>query len=1101
MKEGLNTGSKTNNLLEELRKKREKWVKANRENDFEDGIKNLLTDLYPDNAHFIYELLQNAEDAGASEVQFILEDDRVTFEHNGDRLFSSDDVEAITSIGFSTKKDDHTNIGKFGIGFKAVYAYTATPEIESGEFHFCIRDMVIPDTSNLFPASLGKEKTRFIFPFDNPKKPSENAYAEIEQNLQQLNHGTLLFLSNIRKIEFQLPNSTKGILELNKDKNNDCQIEITVKRPDVHTSVSIHYLRFDKVVSVIDEDKKQKECKIAVAFGMKKNAKGEWKVKSLNPGQVFIYFPAANETSNLMFHLHAPFASTVARDSVRESPANDELRNHISDLIAESMTIIRDHGMLDVEFLATLPNDKEHIPTSYLPIIIRLVEEFNSKKLVPMKHGKHAAASISYRTARGERTLSDLIIDEDLAILLEKDSSSLMWIANPPQINQREDIFLSMLDISEWTIEDLIELLETQSDKAMKWLKQKHDYWHQDLYAFLDDSGYESQFSDIPIVRCDDGIYRTGDECYFSEGDLQPDEELVDISAKVNEGTHIELNEEESQGQDFYYVSHTVYSSGNNKNQHQKARKFLETIGVKSVDDTERVKAILNQRYVYGTIKLREPHHKRDLEKFINLVKREPYKASLFKNYYIFELEKDGLRTWWYPHKAFLDIPYINSGLKTYHEILDKDSDNRKFALSPKYEKFGINLENLVEFAIAVGVQTKLEAIKRPIPYDDQNLSYLREQAEGQWRYNTGKNEDYFIPELINLYIKPSLEKSKLIWRTMLSLPEKCLMAWYWNNNSDKQRGRPPGRSSLVHELKKEKWVPQRNGGTTTFVRPCDASRDQLPIEDFQWPKGYPEDAGDEWLKAIEFGKKAKEQREEYDQRDQQARKEGYSSLEEKEKSVELAQLLRQKGKPIEDIIFEYSSQNSETIPNFPTSPVRNPDRGKKVLEQIRNAPKKEYEEKIRSERSTKSEIKHKKTLEEWYTNYDSDEKEMVCQICKEEMPFKKIDGDYFFVAMEALTIKHKSDELPEYHFPNEYVAQYLALCPECAARYDYFVRTVKEGETVMEELRNHLMNSENMEFQLKLGALDTSIRFVEVHLYDLKRVLQYYENPVEAED
>ena len=40
--------------LEKLREKRLRWIEANRENNFEEGIKRLLTDLYPDNAHFIY---------------------------------------------------------------------------------------------------------------------------------------------------------------------------------------------------------------------------------------------------------------------------------------------------------------------------------------------------------------------------------------------------------------------------------------------------------------------------------------------------------------------------------------------------------------------------------------------------------------------------------------------------------------------------------------------------------------------------------------------------------------------------------------------------------------------------------------------------------------------------------------------------------------------------------------------------------------------------------------------------------------------------------------------------------------------------------------
>ena len=129
------------------------------------GFKHLLTDLYPDNAHFIYELLQNAEDAGASTVHFVLSADRLEFEHNGDQLFEIADVESITSIGTSTKTDDPTNIGKFGIGFKAVFAYTNTPEIESDEFHFRIRDMVVPDTGRPVPRSTRCAADSLCLPF------------------------------------------------------------------------------------------------------------------------------------------------------------------------------------------------------------------------------------------------------------------------------------------------------------------------------------------------------------------------------------------------------------------------------------------------------------------------------------------------------------------------------------------------------------------------------------------------------------------------------------------------------------------------------------------------------------------------------------------------------------------------------------------------------------------------------------------------------------------------------------------------------------------------------------------------------------------------
>ena len=52
--------------FEELCKNRINWVSASEDNGFNEGILKLLTDLYPDKAHFVYELLQNAEDAKAT---------------------------------------------------------------------------------------------------------------------------------------------------------------------------------------------------------------------------------------------------------------------------------------------------------------------------------------------------------------------------------------------------------------------------------------------------------------------------------------------------------------------------------------------------------------------------------------------------------------------------------------------------------------------------------------------------------------------------------------------------------------------------------------------------------------------------------------------------------------------------------------------------------------------------------------------------------------------------------------------------------------------------------------------------------------------------
>ena len=105
-------------IIAEVRKDREDLARVLKKHT---GIRRIVEDLYPDSAHFIYELLQNAEDVDATEVSFTLSRESLIFEHNG-RPFDEKDIYAITDIGDGTKSDDVDRIGKFGIGFKAVFA-------------------------------------------------------------------------------------------------------------------------------------------------------------------------------------------------------------------------------------------------------------------------------------------------------------------------------------------------------------------------------------------------------------------------------------------------------------------------------------------------------------------------------------------------------------------------------------------------------------------------------------------------------------------------------------------------------------------------------------------------------------------------------------------------------------------------------------------------------------------------------------------------------------------------------------------------------------------------------------------------------------------
>lgn len=95
--------------------KRRKLINALNANKGEVNL-DIFEDSYPDRAHFVYEFLQNAEDAGTTAVTFTLTQNRLVCEHDGNRTFTEADVAAITGIHNSTKEKTQDRIGKFGVG-------------------------------------------------------------------------------------------------------------------------------------------------------------------------------------------------------------------------------------------------------------------------------------------------------------------------------------------------------------------------------------------------------------------------------------------------------------------------------------------------------------------------------------------------------------------------------------------------------------------------------------------------------------------------------------------------------------------------------------------------------------------------------------------------------------------------------------------------------------------------------------------------------------------------------------------------------------------------------------------------------------------------
>ncbi|MEZ4434903.1 MAG: hypothetical protein R3F65_21060, partial [bacterium] len=166
------------------------------------GAEELLSRrVYTDPAHFVMELLQNAEDADARRFALWIDGDALVVEHDG-APFDARDVVGVLSIGQTTKIGDR--IGTFGVGFKSVYAVGDRPRLHSGPFDFEIADVSIPRRLDARPADLPPGATRLVLPLRAPADPIAGA-AAITTRAAALPAVTLLTLRAITAIDITGP--------------------------------------------------------------------------------------------------------------------------------------------------------------------------------------------------------------------------------------------------------------------------------------------------------------------------------------------------------------------------------------------------------------------------------------------------------------------------------------------------------------------------------------------------------------------------------------------------------------------------------------------------------------------------------------------------------------------------------------------------------------------------------------------------------------------------------------------------------------------------------------------------------------------------------
>ena len=995
--------------FEDLRAKRARWVAANDENDFGRGIWNATVAKYADPTHFVFELLQNAEDEGARLATFRLEPEAIVFEHDG-APFRREDVIGITGIGNTTKLEEANKIGCFGIGFKSVFVVTPAPEIhatvDGAPLAFSIHNLVVPEH---IPYAGVAGLTRVVLPL--PAEEASGFLDAVRTQLRAVGPRAILFLDSLSELSWSDASTSEryaavtgvgGIRTLSREVGSDRQDQA--------------YLVLSRAVEHPDAKRA-----LAVKIAFRLNAVGEI-VRETEPTRLSVFFETEEKTG-LEFHLHGPFALTDNRANVkRGDPWNSQLVTELARLLTSSLPDLRDRGLATRGFLGVLPNARDQLEEPWTALRDAAVVAFKAEALTPAQFGGHAPATT---LMRGPAELREFLRDEGLAIL--HDGGARRWSISGTQRNDREDNFLASLGIPDWSWAEFSGALANGLAYARRqtvsdWLAGLDDAVLRRFYILLDTVlrtlRNNAQLAMLPIVKLEDGAFVRPGRALLPPAEDRDDQDLA--------------------ASGLVLVRSGVLAGRGRK----EVIEVLKRLGAHEVAERDYVAALVDSHTVGGDEVARR--HLRNMRRFITWWTEHkdigPFVGKAF-------VRAEGVEGYVAPERIFIDAPYAQTGMAIVNDGQTPGRD--RLPLWSGYRS--LKRDTLLGFLVMCGAEDRLVVEACGIPWNHQ----LRSQFPNRRETSTRRVEDYTIRGISDLLSRKDPRISRLIWQTMSAARQQCFLAIYTPNQSLTPAS---ASSNVVAWLTHAAWIPTKDG---SLRRPADITVRDLPPD-------LTATGNEAWLRAIGFGDAQRQQAEASVARRKAAASLGLSA----EVADRLARMTPEDRKAADAEFLRRLRAGEVVPPPFPERTSTNPERrAERVAERAENADPKAYEMRQRSVRTSDGDARSqaKTWLRDLYTLADGS---MVCQCCHQRMPFNLPDGPYF----EAVACI--ADE------PLELSENFLALCPTCAAKWRF------ANSQTPAAIRQLLAETPELGITVSLAGATTVVRFVELHLLDLRAAL-----------
>ena len=769
--------------------------------------------LYSDKTHFIYELVQNADDNKSRHLELQLGENELLVWNDGCQ-FSKKDVRSICSIGLSNK--DLTQIGNFGIGFKAVYAYTDLPEIYSGDERFRIRNFKEPegidDMAPRIREQVNKGRTVFRLPFKDILRQEDIGY--LKNRLCNLEKRVLLFLRHLKKIQWRnTHNAQTGSYSCHRrphDKIQDAsEIELMASM-NSNDQMSETFLVFRKEVQppqdVIDELLQQaedeeeqqriqrsakKQQPVEVAFKLR-----DGQITAMNSCVLFAYLPTKKET-HLRFLIQGRYQTTPARDNIRietESPWNKWLVQETAHFLPEVLEQLKEGGLLKPAFFNVVPLTDDNVPEEFEPIAKALRKAMKDRSFVPTENGGYAKAeSVFYPHAEPLRELFKIS-------WLHPNS---YWLH--PEIRDTEKArrcfkVMHEAGMKEVGVSQILGWLERRSPD---WFRSTSNEWLRSLYAYLNKQKSERErIKNLPLVRLANGQH------------VCASDQLVFFPPEADEA-----REEITPFLKDLPILKSALLEGDDRND---IEAFLKSLGVRPLRPEDMIREwILPQYSQFGKPPPKQNHlHLHYLFKVWSTIpeskrtnlKEEISQTPILWAYSGTRREESNFLA---PCDAYLSQAYTgNADLETYFSVCDD-----VWFVDDKYLDSKSVSKDWIRFLKGIGAEDKPRVIEESLPADDEECK--KRDIDRAYSTRSETIEDSYFSGLPAALAEISEQKKIAISHALWCLLVKAIpseerrrdtffqgtYSWFYYGPDSESFD-----ATFYRQLKEAAWLPDKQG-------------------------------------------------------------------------------------------------------------------------------------------------------------------------------------------------------------------------------------------------------------------------------------------------